>query len=440
MKVIVTAIVMILFLAAPSFAVTASKSFLNLTKPTDKISANENASITLYRKKFLPKASSESKAGKHMLACTTYQQLLDALIMELSDTTADKWLSVYGRFYQEINAAQLREKNLYESSKALPLTSLLKENVKLRQSNLPKSLKVAQRIPLARKGSISSDEELLMSVIPSKSPFHGSLNIVGFFSVQKQCKVSESLPVPDDRSNPQINRWGRNYSISSPVWSPDGYRYAYLLNGALCVGNFNEKTILISSIPDSADVKDVSFSWSSLGQHLVYIRADKGARYVYWNKVQGGLEQKIGKGSTAVVSANGDKVVYGSGGAFSVCDVSSQKTVFSFKGEKPVFMYNDKNIAFLRKSNYGTDLILKNLADGSERIFYTFQQNVPVVNFYPICANAFAVSLSNGNLWLISDETRLLLLKQSNGSLLQGVQHNYLRIVCEKEIIHLKIN
>ena len=103
----------------------------------------------------------------------------------------------------------------------------------------------------------------MLTSFNTESPPISSNHIIGVYLAESGEKLYDEMPVPDDRKNPQINRWGRAYVMQNPVWSPDGTRYAYTINGALCVNNDGTgKPLLLSQIPDNEAVTDRLMAWS----------------------------------------------------------------------------------------------------------------------------------------------------------------------------------
>ena len=430
-KQIVVILFLILITVNSVYAATASSIFTLNKNPKKTPPVKESVQITQLRRKYCNRAESLSSSGNHLDACIVYQNLIEELNGFSKNVPVNKWLLSYNGFYREIISNQTREKNIYDSSRMPFLSDFFKAQKQSRKLTLNKIPTLVSRTVLPVKGDLSLDSKQILAVTPSFSPFYASQNVISVFSSIDGKKIYESLPIPDDRNNPQIVRWGWAYSVSRAKWSPDGTKYAYLLNGALCINSVDGKPVLISSVPDSKKISDISFLWSSEGKHLVYIRAEEDAKYVCLNNAIGSDETKIGKGSYAALSLDGNLVVLGQGENFRLYNVSKKKDVYSFNGSDPVFSTDGQKIAFIR----GQSLYTKNISDASESMVAKLPSDV--VTFAPLCKNIYGVSLKTEELLLVSSESSRNLGK-TNGNILTDTLQSPYRVVCEKEIIMLK--
>lgn len=413
------------------FAATASTSLFTVNKNTKKIPLSDNIRISQLKGKYCKSAEKLSASGDHLGSSILYQNLIDDLNSRAKTMPVSKWLLSYNAFYQETLATQLKERNLYNSSRVASLASSLKNQQQASKLKLAKMPQIVSRMPLAVNGDLSLDSKQILTVTPSFSPFYASQNIISIFSAVNGKKIYEELPIPDDRNNPQINRWGWTYSVSRAKWAPDGTRYAYLLNGALCVNSVAGKPALISYVPDSKVISDLDFSWSYDGNSLVYIRQQEDGKYVYLASPIDTEETKLGKGNFAAVSFDGSYAVFGQGNKHKLYNAVKKKVISSFTGTNPIFSSDAKSVVFIKNNA----IYIKNISNLSESLVYKLSNNV--ASFAPLCMNIYGVSLKTGEMLLVSSDGSISLGK-TNGKILPDVLQSPYRIVCEKEVLLLK--
>ncbi len=274
-----------------------------------------DAQIAEYREKYLKTADSYLQARNHKSACITYQKLLDILFKKSVESNFDVWMSAYGSLYKQADMKLKKTLSLYQEERRKTLAAFCARKEKERLSPSPYIPVIKKRVPLRVKGDLSPDGALVIAAFNTESPPINSNHIIGVYLAESGEKIYDEMPIPDDRNNPQINRWGRAYVMQDPVWSPDGLCYAYSINGALCVSNDGSgKPVLISGIPDRDEVHDHLLGWAPDGKKLVYIRNENESRVIYWNTSRGEKEHRVMAGEKACFSEDSSRLVIISGG------------------------------------------------------------------------------------------------------------------------------
>ncbi|MDQ7821680.1 MAG: hypothetical protein RDV48_02675 [Candidatus Eremiobacteraeota bacterium] len=316
-------------------------------KKSKMVSEGELADI---RERHVKLADSLAAKEDYRGACIAYQKALDELMKRGMDHGFDEWMRIYGSLYKQVDGKLRKSRSLFEAGRKHFLADLYSRHQKERLSQAASLSGTVRSTPLKKAGSLSLDGTLVLAVAPSDSPFADSRQVVGLFAAESGEKLYEESPVPDDRHNPQITRWGRSYLMRNPVWSPDGTRYAYTLNGALCVNDDGSgKPVLVSAIPDSRTENDVAFWWSPDGKKLAYVRDDGKSRTVYWNMAAGASEQKVSAGSRACFSSDSSMIAVIAASRVHLFSLATGRSEALGSGDECAFSPDDSLVAVVKR-------------------------------------------------------------------------------------------
>lgn len=414
-------------------AVYAAKG--GFMKKPGRIAPQSDKEVTAYRKTYFVTAQKLSSAGKNREACAVLQKLLDEMIALSGRISFEEWTQNYGRFYQETVQLQSSYRDLYESARQKKLAGLGESRLASRKASLSYNPKVKKKTALPVKGSLSADGELIICDIASNSPMVSGERVIAFYSASSGEKLFEELPVPDDRDNPQINRWGRNYRITKPLWSPDGSAYAYILNGSLCLSpRVGGKPRLFSDIPDNMDVNDEDFAWSPAGDRIVYVRkARGGAPSLFWKSLAGGREKPVGTGTAACFSDDGSRILYTQDGKIFLHTVGSEKSAALTAGERALFSPDGSAAAVVRKNG---QVIQKDLKSGAEKELFPPDTGAPVSAVY-LCRNTVLCS-RDGKILVSVNGGKPYALADGIGSFMKGWLGAADAFATEKELFLLE--
>lgn len=372
-------VLMTVFCMAGLLFFCASGSFIYADNNIKHATLTPEQEITSFKELYVKTGDSFVSDGQYKESCLIYQKLLDILFKKSVDSNFDVWMSAYGNLYKQVDLKLKRARKLFESKRKGTLEEIFARKLKERKSFSSSIPKIKKRMALKQKGDLSLDGTLILSVFNTGSPPINSNHIIGVYVADTGEKLFDDTPIPDDRSNPQINRWGRIYKMLDPCWSPDGSKYAYSINGAVCVNDDGSgKPVLISHIPDKEDVNDVSFGWSTDSRKLYYIRTEGANRTVYWNSYRGDKEQKIMAGEKACFSSNSCRIAIVNKSRIFIYNLTTGKSEQICPGEDVIFSPDDKSIFVLRKVK-GTGIMsahFRDLATGKERELFDTSHSV----------------------------------------------------------------
>lgn len=422
----------LLLTAAPSAAggglLQASTSKFDFAKKKKAgIHAPSEAGMNAYRTEYFQKAARLSEEGRNLEACAVVQKLIDRLLKKSGGATADEWLESYAPLYKEAIGLRNSYRAKAESFWRAPFE---------------KSYRRASKDRLS--GNVAMDE-------PREAPCHGSLSPdqtvclysgksgVGSHAISaltlKGDKLWEEIPVPDDKKNPQIKRWGKAATIKSPKWSPDGKRYAFILNGALCVASSGGRKELVSGIRDSSEENDVSFDWSADGLGLIYVRDRRGSRTAHYCPAGGGPESSLGAADWAAISPDGSRAATSLGDEITVKSARGGKAELSAKGRRPVFTPDGKGLLYV-----GSDGSLKRRAirGKSEETLWSPPKGREITSVSPVNMSLTAATLSDGDLYIISGKGSARRAASKAGKIDLSFMNSVNGVLCENKITRLR--
>lgn len=337
-----------------------------------KMSAEKE--LILYREQYVNTGDALLSAKKYREACLTYQKLLDILFRKSSEGNFDAWMGSYGMMYKQADQKLRRAKTLFLESRRRLLEKIYAAKAARRLTSAPPPSKVIKRrgIFSRERGSLSVDGDLILTTLTTGSPLVSANQLTGIYLSDSGEKLYDEAPIPDDRNNPQMHRWGRTYIIQNPVWAPDGSRYAYTINGALCVSDDGKgRPLLVSRISDNTSVNDIQFSWSFDGRKLLYVRSDGKSRTLFWNSCQGGEELKIMEGDHGCFSPDSSRIAIVHDGKIFIYSTATGKIDPVSRGAEVRFCPDDRQILIVRVSKGNYRFILRNLSDSSEKELFT---------------------------------------------------------------------
>jgi hypothetical protein len=302
--------------------------------------------IAGFRETYVRAGDSLVKEKDYRKACFTYQKLLDILFKKSVDANFDVWMGAYGSLYKETDLRLKRAKVFFLENRRGIVAAAYKRKLAERIEPAAPPQKIIKRTALLKKGSLAVDGKLILTTFDTESPPLNSNHIIGVYDADRGEKLYDETPLPDDRKKPQINRWGGIYVMKDPQWSPDGKRYGYFINGALCVNDDGSGSpALISSIEDSNSMNDIRFWWSPDGTRLAYLRKEKEKTALYWNTFRGEKEQKIMEAENACFSSDSAKIAIVSSSRVYLHTLASGKTVQICAGDALAFSPDDNCLA-----------------------------------------------------------------------------------------------
>ena len=305
-------------------------NFVRSTVKANSIKFPNEKKLQEYKELYLDKAKNQSDSGNFLQACLTVRKLINILLKKTNEMTMDEWITSYGRFYREVIDTQNQYKKKFIESRSV---SIKKEFENIRRDRLSvKNLLKAKQIENINS-FISTDG--LLSIYAVNDQYSDNSHIA-INTADKNEKLFEELPIPDDSKNPQIKRWSRKYEIKTPKWSPDCEYYAYLLNGALCISSQINKPIIISEIKDVENSNDLSFDWSLDGKNLCYLRKVNNETIAFINNIYDKREKKIGKADYVSISSDGKFAVIENNGKISLYNSNTNKLIEFASGKYPV--------------------------------------------------------------------------------------------------------
>ncbi len=342
--------------------------FLSSTKLEQEI-------ITL-REQYLNAGDAFMNRKDYRNACITYQKLLDILFKKSVDSNLDVWMGAYGPLYKQTDIKQKSARKLFEESRKGILRNSYESRLKEQLSSPSGLPSVRERRTLREKGDLSVDGALILSTFNTQSPPMNSNQIIVVYLAQSGQKIFDDTPIIDDRKNPQISRWKGTYIISAPHWSPEGIRYAYCINGALCVSDDGSgKPALVSSIPDNESLQDTMLEWSPDGRKLLYERNLKEGKTIFWNSLNGEKERKLMTGEWATFSSDSRRVAISHASRIILINLKDGKIDSAGTGEECSFSPDDSALLILRKPKGGASnsdcLVVRELNRGKEREILT---------------------------------------------------------------------
>jgi hypothetical protein len=330
--------------------------------------------LILYREQYV-KAGDALLAGKRYgEACLIYQKLLDILFKKSSDGNFDAWMGSYGMMDKQTDQKLRRAKALFAESRRRQLERVYSAKMARRISSSPPPSKVIKRREIFshERGSLSIDGDLILTSLTIGSPLVSANQLTGVYLSGSGEKLYDEALIPDDRNNPQMHRWGRTYIIQNPVWAPDGSRYAYTINGALCVSDDGKgRPVIVSHIADNKSVNDIYYSWSPDGKKLVYVRSDGKSRTIFWNTCDDQGEQKIMEGDHGCFSQDSSKIAIVQGGKIFIYSTATGKIDPVSRGAEVQFCPDNRFLLITRTSKGKCQFILRSLSDSSEKELFT---------------------------------------------------------------------
>jgi hypothetical protein len=359
------------FLAAGECARGKSLKPADSYTPLPTMKLQQEREIAGYRETFVKAGDLLVRDKNYRKACTTYQKLLDILFKKSVDSNFDIWMGAYGTLYKETDLKLKRAKVLFLENRRTSLAAAYQRKLAERmESGSPAPRRIIKRLALPRTGSLAVDGKLIVTTFNTESPPINSNHIIGVYDAEAGDKLFDDTPIPDDRKKPQITRWGGIYVMTDPQWSPDGTRYAYFINGALCVNDDGSGTpALISNIEDSDSTHDIHFWWSPDAKKLAYLRKVKGKTTLYWNTLKGDREQKIMEGDGACFSSDSGRIAILSASKVFLHTLATGKTEQLCSGDGAAFSPDDSLLAI---TAHGTSaaafsLSLRDLRRGTTR-------------------------------------------------------------------------
>lgn len=394
--------IIISLLSTPVYSATVSR--LSSAKKSGAIfSVYDDRNNTLYRTDYLDKAYTALKRGNSIESCILCQNLIDSLIKKVEGESLDSWLSKNGRVYQDAVNLQRKSKRVFDSSIVPNIRKAYANRLSERSATLSQIPEIYKVVELPSKGSLGPDMKYFVKLSPRKSLLDAGKNLISFYLVPSNRLFFEELPVPNDSINPQISRWGRSYSISTVKWAPDGLKYAYLLNGALCINSLeNSRPLLISEIPDNLSYSDLSFSWAADSHSIAYVRNMSGKYKIYVRKLTLSGETYLGQGNDVLLSQDGRRALLINGSAFRVVDSSSAKLLYKNRGKNPFFSVDGKLLYFSDVSGKNS-LLAHNFENGKISKLFQFSARLKITGASSLCKNLYAVTTSDSMLHIISD-------------------------------------
>lgn len=413
---------------------------------------NPEQEIMLFKEKYVKVGDTLLSGKKYQDACITYQKILDILFRKSIDSNFDAWMGSYGKFYKQIDLKQKRARTLYEESRKRLLEKIYEKKKYELISSSPPPLKVIKRKILngRMKGSLSGDGDIILSSLDTESPPVNPNHIIGFYLAESGEKLFDDTPIPDDRKNPQIHRWGHTYLMQDPVWSPDSTRYAYTINGALCVNDDSTgRPALISNIADNKSVNDTFCAWSLDGKKLLYIRTEGKTKTVFCNNLTGENEQKIMQGEKACFSIDSQKIAVIHNSKIFIYFVKNGKNEQISIGNEVIFSPSNEHILVGRVLKEKQAYFLKNINDGTEKELFNSQNPAFAKREQTICKDPIFLSRNllafnlfskkeGRNIWIFDIETsNLTPLTRDGNSLLREWFSTPSEIATQKEVLYL---
>lgn len=404
-------------------------NFVRSTVKANSIKFPNEKKLQEYKELYLDKAKNQSDSGNFLQACLTVRKLINILLKKTNEMTMDEWITSYGRFYREVIDTQNQYKKKFIESRSV---SIKKEFENIRRDRLSvKNLLKAKQIENINS-FISTDG--LLSIYAVNDQYSDNSHIA-INTADKNEKLFEELPIPDDSKNPQIKRWSRKYEIKTPKWSPDCEYYAYLLNGALCISSQINKPIIISEIKDVENSNDLSFDWSLDGKNLCYLRKVNNETIAFINNIYDKREKKIGKADYVSISSDGKFAVIENNGKISLYNSNTNKLIEFASGKYPVFSTDDKSIIYVLNN---TSINSKQISDRKEYLVFKGQKNKNIVSVVAISANIVAVLFSDETLSLVINDDKTLQLATKVGKIEKSYPNSINSILCENKYIKFK--
>lgn len=426
-KKILLPILLITLILLPCESMANNK--FNFVKSTTKgisVKLPNEKNIQQYRIKYLDKAKNQSDSGDNLQACLTVRKLIDILLKKTNEMTVDEWLASYGRFYKEVTEIQNQYKKKFIEKRNI---SIKKDYEQIKRDRL--SVKNFPNIKEIKDINSFISIDGLLSIKTTNDSYSDNSHI-GISLLEKNEKIFEELPIPDDGKNPQIKRWSKKYIIKSPKWSPTGENYAYLLNGALCVSSQISKPILLSEIKDNDNSNDISFEWSNDGKSICYLRKTNNEITAFINNIFEKKEKKIGKAENISISSNGKFAVIENNGKISLYNSDTNKLTDFANGKNPIFSTDDNNIIYVSNN---ISIISKQISDKKEKILFKGKKDKNILSIAEISKNITAIVFSDGNLILVINDEKTLPITSKTGKIEKSFPNSINGILCENKFI-----
>lgn len=435
MKKTLTTIILICFItrlaAAGEQDLSAATGKFDFAKPIKNktsLYVPNDKHLNVYKTAYIDKAKKYQSEGNYIQACAVIQKLVDILVKKSSEITMEEWLASYNRFYQQV----LTEQNAYKAQLEAHRTGTLKKAFEKAQKERLSTIKgaLSNKKDIALKGSLSVDQTvyILSSAASSNSIAISAFSLAGE-------KLYDDIVIPDDTNNPQIKRWSKTYRSTFPKWSPDGSKYAYILNGALCVSDRDGKSFLISNISDSAEENDISYEWSLNGKKLCYLRQNQGNITAYANSASGGEEIKLGPAEEASISGDGSRVLCSFNGKIKLYNsVSGQGSLFA-SGTKATFSTDGAQVIYIANGL----VKIRNVDSKEENVLYKIPQGRKVVSLAGLALNAAACVFSNGDVIIIYSDGKSAQISKNAGAIDKSFLNSPSGILCTNKLITLTV-
>lgn len=386
-----------------------------------------DAQTKSYRTEYIEKAEKLSSEGKNIEACALIHKLSELILKKSDDMTREEWVFTYAQFYRESIALRNSYREKTESELMHSALKGFEQAIKARSS---KRLQFKNPYEIPCKGSLSSDGRIFLSS-SSSSAAQNKIPISAYGTGEN--KLWEEIPVPDDKKNPQIKRWGRAARTKMPKWSPDGQKYAYILNGALCA-SVKGRSEIISSVKDSAQENDTSFEWSSDGSSIAYIRNIGGTTYAFINRLSTHSDIRIGKADYAVPSPDGKKALYTSDGLIYIYEGKSKSGRLAC-GSCPVFSTDGHKAFFISGRHSIREISLK---DRKERELISIKGK-EISSIAPLSPDRLAFTLSgSGDLMILYANGKAETVAKNAGELDLSFPNSRCCILCRRKAIKFR--